>query len=496
MTLTNRLSLFFLATLALVLFGFSATLYFLARSYLDRQSEERLEAALNTLVAAVEFRPDGLEWEPAERHLNLGPATFGDAILWVVSDDQGRIVDRPARTNAEDFLAEASEQLRTNWGSSKPIEWQGERWQFRQRWIHPTADEFAPPGVVKSLPKKDETKYAALSITAGISLSPNRTILRQLAGTLIGLSAAIWLAALFVGRIVCRRALLPVTAMAAAARRMDAADLSERLPASRTADELGELGGAFNNLLDRLQEAFERQRQFTGDASHQLRTPLAAILGQIEVALRRDRPAEEYQRILKTVQKKAEHLHRIVESLLFLARANSEAPAPERESIDLKNWLPDHLQTWAENPRFGDIIVDAEKRDAVRVDAPPVLLGEMLNILLDNACKYSPAGTPITIRLSRLDDFVRLSVRDQGFGIADEDQAHLFTPFFRSEEARGRGIVGLGLGLSIAKRLASAFRGELTFESRLGHGSIVTLRLATSRDASGSDDFRSDDSSC
>jgi signal transduction histidine kinase len=386
-------------------------------------------------------------------------------------------VDRSKQTIAEDFLAEASEHLRINQRSTKRMDWQGERWQFRQRWIQPVADESAKPAVLEPVPKKDEKKYPSLSITAGVPLGPAQATLRQLAGTLAGLSVAIWLIAMFVGRIVCRRALLPVSKMAVSAREMDAADLGERLPVSGTADELEELGRAFNNLLDRLQESFERQRQFTGDASHQLRTPLTAILGQIEVALRRVRPVEEYQRVLTTVQNKAEHLHRIVESLLFLARANAEAQLPVQETLDLNPWLLDYLQSWAGHPRCGDIIVDAAGVDSVLVEAPSILLGELLNILLDNAWKYSPDGTPITIRLNRVDGDVCLTVEDRGCGITDEDQDHLFTPFFRSEEARRRGIVGLGLGLSIAKRLADALQGVLTVESRVGQGSTVTLRL-------------------
>src|SRR5438045_9495412 len=108
-------------------------------------------------------------------------------------------------------------------------------------------------------------------------------------------------------------------------RLMSAANLDDRLPDVQSRDELDELSRSFNGLLDRLQESFERQRRFTGDASHQLRTPLTAILGQLEVALRRERPAEEYQRVLAQVHERAGHLRRIVESLLFLARAAAAA---------------------------------------------------------------------------------------------------------------------------------------------------------------------------
>ena len=143
----------------------------------------------------------------------------------------------------------------------------------------------------------------------------------------------------------------------------------------------------------------------------------------------------------------------------------------------LNRWLPGTLQSWAIHPRFGDIIVDVDSVDSAWVEAQSVLLGEVLNILLDNAFKFSKSGTPITIRLSRVEERIGLSVQDQGNGITDEDQTLLFTPFFRSEEVRRRGIEGLGLGLSIAKRLAEALRGVLAVESQVGQGSLFTLRL-------------------
>src|SRR5262249_2439460 len=151
------------------------------------------------------------------------------------------------------------------------------------------------------------------------------------------------LAALVAGRAVCRRALAPVTRMATTARAMGAVNLGERMPVAAVNDEMADLGRSFNGLLDRLQESFERQRQFTGEASHQLRTPLAALLGQTEVALRRDRPPSEYRQTLEAVQQQARHLTQITEALLFLARADAEAAAPAAQPLDLAGWLPEHL---------------------------------------------------------------------------------------------------------------------------------------------------------
>lgn len=294
---------------------------------------------------------------------------------------------------------------------------------------------------------------------------------------LAGLSAGILLAALFAVRIVCRHALAPVRRMAVAASGIGAEELERRLPAILTNDELGQLNRAFNGLLDRLQESFERQRRFTVEASHQLRTPLAGLLGQVEVALRRERPVEEYQRVLSTVHHRGSHLSKIVESLLFLSRANAEASLAALENLCLSSWLPEQIEAWSDHKRAPDIFFTCANPEPGFVRAHPALLGELLNVLVDNACKYSPPGSPIEIELDRDGREALIQVKDHGRGIAEADLRHLFTPFFRSEDARRHGIDGTGLGLSIATRLARLFDGELSVDSRLGFGSCFTLRL-------------------
>jgi heavy metal sensor kinase len=473
LTLTTRLSLFFLATLAVVLGGFSAGLYALASNYLHHQAEERVEATLNTLTAAIDIEPEGVEWEAAERRVQLRPGGPGDQVVWLVSDDQGRVVDRSATPGLE-LPLETAQGLREARQASQRQDWQGGRWLFGQRWV--TAPEGARPASPGD-DRRGERKYRALAVTAGISLEPVQSTLRQLAGVLAGLSGGIWLIALLAGRWVCGRALLPVRRMAAAARVMDAKEFDRRLPVTANGDELQDLGVSFNTLLDRLQEAFERQRRFTGEASHQLRTPLAVILGQVEVALRRPRDAEEYQRVLTTVQAKADHLRRIVEALLFLARADADARLPERERLELRDWLPALVGTWSAHPRFADLACAADAAGPCPVLAQAALLGELLQILLDNAAKYSAASTPIAVRLRREGQEVCVEVEDHGCGIAEADLAHLFRPFFRSAEARRRGVEGVGLGLAIARRLAEAFGGKLAVRSREGQGSCFTVRL-------------------
>src|SRR5262249_5245015 len=159
----------------------------------------------------------------------------------------------------------------------------GEQWLVARRRIE------GPNGKVQ------EGKHPSLVLVAAVTLKPARATLHTMALALGATSFLLWLAAALISRRLCRRALLPVRAMASTARTLGANTLDQRLPLHGTNDELEELGQAFNGLLDRLQEAFERQRRFTGDASHQLRTPLTALLGLLEVTLRHPRSPEDYR---------------------------------------------------------------------------------------------------------------------------------------------------------------------------------------------------------
>lgn len=473
MTLTTRLTVIALAALAIVLAGFSVALYAVASDHLYRRAEERLGAAVNVLVAAAEVKPDGVEWEPAERRLGLGS---GDGIVWLVTDPDGRVVDRAAPADAADFLADAATHLRETQRSAKKIRWQEGRWLVRQERV-----EAANPDLPFAPATPPEQKFPALVVTTGVSLEPVRATLRELAAVLIAVSLGVWGIAAVAGRAVCRWALRPVTRMSDAARGMTAADLGVRLPTAPAQDELADLGLAFNALLGRVEEAFERQRGFTAEASHQLRTPLTALLGQVEVALRRERDGAEYRRVLESVRRQSDRLRKVVESLLFLARADADAALPGREAVDLGEWLPEHVRTaWVGHARAGDVRVEATP---ARADVHPVLLGELVDVLVDNACKYSPPGTPITVRVGSVGGGVELSVEDVGMGVSEADAARVFEPFVRSAEARRRGVEGSGLGLSVARRVAEAHGGTLTVTSVWGKGSRFTLQLSGSRDA-------------
>lgn len=472
MTLTTRLALFFLGALGVTLVGFSTVLYALADRHLTRQLDDRLAAAARTAAAAAEVEPDGVEWEPAGRPHALAPGGFGEQLYWVVTAADGRVIDRSTQPDADAVLAHAEEALQAGHRNPRRIDRDGHAWHATHLRIEPEV----PPAAVGA------GKHRALTLTAAVPLDPVRDTLRALAAALAGLNVAVLVVAAFVGRVVVRRALAPIARMADAARAMGADDRDARLPVGPAADELADLSAAFNGLLGRLDEAFARERRFTGEASHQLRTPVAAIIGQVEVALRRDRDPAEYRLMLAKVHAQAERLRRVVDALLFLARSQGDGPPVALEPLDIAVVVRDRLAVFAEHQRVGDLRLDVA--EGVWASAHRELLGELFDALLDNALKYSDPGTPVDVRIGRDADCAWVEVEDRGVGIAEADVPHVFQPFFRAAAVRDRGVAGVGLGLAVAARIAAAFGGAVRVSSESG-GTRFRLELPSLQNAPG-----------
>lgn len=460
MTLTARVSAFFLGWLGLALVGFAAAVFLVVRTERYRQADARLEGTLDTLVAAAETDALGVEWEPQERTVPRSADGSGP-VIWVVVSPHGRTLDRSGRA-AGDWLPTAAEGT-----SEDPT---GAPWRVARRRVDRSNPGHPPESRIPMTSPVREVRYSSLEMIAAVPVGPIRDDLSHLAGWLAALTIGLWSVAAVIGRRLCRRTLAPVSEMAAAARDLSPADPGERLAVRPTGDELEDLGRAFNDALGRLEEAFERQRRFTGDASHQLRTPLAAVLGQVEVALRRDRDAGEYRDALRSVADEVRHLHRLTEALLFLARADAEAGLPGLQPVDLIAWASEHVGRWRAAHPDTRIEMETDGSNPV-VRAHPELLAQLVDNLLDNAVKYGPPSGPIRVRVGTRDGQSELVVEDSGPGITPEDLPHVFEPFFRSAAARAAGVRGVGLGLAVARRIAEAMGARITADCEPGRGS-------------------------
>ncbi len=219
-----------------------------------------------------------------------------------------------------------------------------------------------------------------------------------------------------------------------------------------------------------------------------MRTPLTVLIGQIEVALRQERSGEEYRRVLGSALGRAVQLGQIVEALMFLGRAEADARLPECEPLELDRWVAGHL---AARPA-AEVVERALQADGAWVRAHPPLLGQLLDNLLDNARKHGRPGAPILVQTSREGGVVVLAVEDAGPGISPEDIPRVFEPFYRSAQARRRGIAGVGLGLAVVERIAVAFGGSVGVRSGPGGGCRFEVRLVVTEPAVESADDHED----
>jgi signal transduction histidine kinase len=475
MSLTNRFSTLLLATLGLTLVGFSTALFVSSRVYLSRQVDDRLSAILTLLGTCVDPNPGWVRWEPREKRLPPGRWNDRPASTWLIYDGQGHLLTRP-RNLPEGQLTPAWVPRADAGGLPERLtDRRGRAWRVAQRRVRPTAGPVSASERPAATPD-GKSYHDEVLLAAFVSLDETEATLGTLGWFLVGVSTLTWVLAALCARWLSRRTLAPLTRLVESARGLDATNPGWSLPDVGTLDELDDMRRAFNDLLARLRVAYERQRRFSSEASHQLRTPVAVMAGHLEVALRGDRTAEHYRRVVQLAHRRAVDLGRIVESLLFLSRAGSETLA-QFEPLDLIPWLAEHMRSRAEGPRSGDINVQLGDGSPLRIKAQPYLLVQLVENLLENACKYSRPGTPVVVAAARDGGSALLSVEDSGCGIAREDLPRIFEPFFRSPQASPGQVSGVGLGLSVVDRIVQAFGGAVAVQSEVGRGSRFEVRL-------------------
>jgi heavy metal sensor kinase len=275
------------------------------------------------------------------------------------------------------------------------------------------------------------------------------------------------------------RALSPVDEISRAAQRISIENLADRLPVSKTGDQLQRLSETLNAMFSRLETAVRRVTQFTADASHELRAPVSLIRTTAEVAVqRKDRSAGDYFEALTEILEESERTSQVVDSLMLLARADSGTETFDFAHVDacaVVREAADQGEKLARN-QGSEFTVNLPNRPLL-IQADSNALRRALLILIDNAVKYTPEGGAVNIKLETDDRLAIVSVSDTGIGIAETDFPHLFDRFWRADKARSREEGGAGLGLSIAKWIVERHRGTIDVESELGKGSTFIVLL-------------------
>jgi two-component system, OmpR family, heavy metal sensor histidine kinase CusS len=279
------------------------------------------------------------------------------------------------------------------------------------------------------------------------------------------------------GQYIARRGTKTIKAMGITTGRIRNTNLQERLNLAGLPSELVELAASFNAMMDRLEESFTRLSQFSADLAHELRTPLNNLRGEAEVALGRSRPGEEYREILESSLEEFAKLSRIVDSLLFLARAESPSSQLEKRLVNVKEELEkmrEFYQPAADEKKIG-LILNCYQPLFVEVDR--ALFQRALGNLVENALAHTPSHGEVHLVASREGKQVRIDVADTGEGIAPEHLPHIFDRFYRADQAQSAKSARVGLGLAIVKSAATMQGGTVDISSQVGKGTRVSLRL-------------------
>jgi heavy metal sensor kinase len=275
-----------------------------------------------------------------------------------------------------------------------------------------------------------------------------------------------------------RRALAPVARITDDARAITEGNLSARLAVPDSRDELQQLSETLNEMLDRIEQSFTRTKQFTADASHELRAPMTLIHTAAEYSLRRERSREELVESLQKILRESRRTTALVDDLLLLARGDAGKETAELESTDAEPLVRDIAQQATAMATARNIHVDLQlEAGTLPVKANEAHLRRLLLILVDNALKFTPSGGAVTIAGSKDATDVTISVADTGIGISPEDLPHIFERFWRADRVRSREAGGTGLGLTIAKQIAEQHGAHLGVQSEVGRGSVFTVRL-------------------
>ncbi|HVW21507.1 MAG TPA: ATP-binding protein [Opitutaceae bacterium] len=445
----------------LLLAGFSAALYFYVATRLGRPIDSDLRRDLAQVQQHLKVRPDGsLQW--AGRVIPPAAAWDPDNPWFELWDGKGRLVRRlwPFGDDRIERLPQAPTP------GHETIS------------IFSVAPDVRVQCLSQPFPGPDGSNSWMIRVM--LLYQPVHGVLQAL--ILIILVALPVVVALLVGGgfWVTQRWLAPLKSMLAAAEGISADEIERRLPVPNPGDELGRLAVAFNHTLDRLENAFVSLDRFVADASHQLRTPLTALRSVGEVGLRRGRTVDEYREIIGSMLEEARRLQLLVERLLELAAAEGGGPTEPLALVRLDHFVAACVSDWlvladAKGQRLETEVEPCEGR----ID--PVLFRQALQNLVDNAIKYSPPSTAITVRVRSRGQRCEVEVQDQGPGVAAAHVGRLTDRFFRLDPGEVQNE-GFGLGLAITRAYMRRLGGTVIYRAAAGGGSIFLLVLPAGRE--------------
>lgn len=468
-SLRFKLTLWYVLILGFLLISFSSFLYFTLSKSLYRDVDNKLRS-LAELIASESASPlskfgFGSVDEALERSMNLKP--IGKFIQ--VLDESGRIgrksdnlknVQLPISLNALKNASNGMITFETN---------------------HSLGN--APLRIV-TFPVIENSHITKI-VQVASSLEDVEDALNTLFIILmITVPLALMVASLG-GQFLANKALKPVDNVTQTARMITSQNLNQRIKPLKVKDEISRLIDTFNEMISRLDQSFRQIKQFSADASHELKTPLTILKGEVEVTLRKERTPYEYEQTLSSNLEEINRMSQIVDDLLLLSKADIGELRLSREDINLAEVLDEvvaQLNILAQSKNLQ--IETSNHHEGIHIFGDPLRIREVFLNLIENGIKYTEEGGSIRITLTKdlhLEGeqraFAKIVVSDTGIGIGKEDQERVFDRFFRVDKARSRDQGGSGLGLSICKWIVEAHKGEIKVESEIGKGSSFIVKL-------------------
>jgi heavy metal sensor kinase len=453
-----RLSLWYMSLTALVLVIFSVAVYIGLERRLSATLDEDLRSQASLAASSVTFGGGNAILDAAYQLSN-------DALLWVLSLNGTQML-KVGGTQFEQFSPQQDEVERAAVGKTT---------LSTVKVGDQTLRMITVP--IRGGDRRGSTNEIVGALQLGYSTSRVEDALDLLVQALLVIAPVAIVIAALTGYLLAGRALRPVADITRLAGQIDGDDLAARLSLDLPNDELGRLASTFDSMLNRIDLAFQRQRQFTGDAAHELRTPLALMRSQIDLALTQADTPLEFREALTALDGDVARMTSLVGMLLSLARADAGQLAPNRDSVDLADLARDVAEQLEPIARENGIAITTDLAPVtVSVDADMII--QVLVNLIDNAITNTPPGGTITVCVAPGDAATALvAVSDTGVGIPPEHLPRIFDRFYRIDTGRARSRGGIGLGLAICQAIAHAHDGVLSAHSENGHGSTFTLTI-------------------
>lgn len=314
-------------------------------------------------------------------------------------------------------------------------------------------------------------------ILVAIPLQESEIVLENLQKALIVSFPIILIILFFTARYIAGKSIAPINDVIKTANRITRENLRERISLPENKDEIHLLISTINELLNRLEDNLLREKQFTSDASHELRTPLSVIKGTLEVLIRKPREIHQYEEKINYCIRETDRITKLIDQLMFLARYDSGNVLPNKIKINIKTIVSDTISRL--NPLLIDKNINVQifcSGDTVAI-VDPSMMEIVFENLVTNSIKYSDSNKYIEINITNNSDFIVCSIKDQGYGMNEEQIKKIFDRFYRNDNSRNSEVGGFGLGLSIVKKLCEVQDIKLNVESKVGSGTSFYLQI-------------------